>query len=671
MFLVLHIFEELVKAKTKSMQFKDPEILYALFFLIIPIIVHLFQLQRFKKTPFTNVQFLKKIAQQSRKSATIKKWLILVTRLGAFTFIIIAFSQPFSSNFSKNTQHHTVIYLDNSYSMQGLGDEGELLKRSVQNLLKSLPKNEIVSFITNNNSYKNIRYNDLKKILLSLNYSPRQLDFKTLLLKIKQLTHNKTTHQINVLLISDFQVHKKFNWSYLDPNNRYTYTCIQLSPQNRDNASIDSVFITKKTVSMIQLAVIVRHQKFNSETVISLYNGKRLIGKKNVTFEKKHVKKIIFPLAFNNDFKGHLQLNDPALSFDNSFYFNISKPEKINILSIGKKADFLARIFTNDEFHFTQNSLQGLAYNSINEQHTIILNELDAIPKQLIQPLKDFVIKGGSLSIIPANNAAIATYNYLFQQLEIGKLETAKKQELKITDINYEHPLLRDVFKKRVANFQYPTTKQQFKRRGKKGIKILGLENKTPFFESFRLKDGSIYFCVTPLNPQNSNFQQSSLIVPLFYNIGRQSFTISQLYYTLGNKKDAEVAIGVQLNSNEIISLSNEKEAFIPLQQRFPKKVSLQLDDKPTHSGHFDLKSPIHNYGRLAFNHPPSESNLNYTVLESLEDKPKNVYINNSTTTVNQQIKENQKINWLFKWFLALSVVFLIFEMLILKYFKL
>ena len=54
------------------MQFKHPEILYALLLLLIPIIVHLFQLRRFQKVPFTNVAFLKEISVQTRKSSTIK-----------------------------------------------------------------------------------------------------------------------------------------------------------------------------------------------------------------------------------------------------------------------------------------------------------------------------------------------------------------------------------------------------------------------------------------------------------------------------------------------------------------------------------------------------------------------------------------------------------------------
>ncbi|MBV1887908.1 MAG: BatA domain-containing protein, partial [Urechidicola sp.] len=100
------------------MQFKHPEILYGLLLLIIPIIVHLFQFQRFVKTPFTNVKFLKEIILQTRKSSQLKKWIILLLRLGAFSALIFAFSQPYFSDKSENVELNTIIYLDNSLSMQ-------------------------------------------------------------------------------------------------------------------------------------------------------------------------------------------------------------------------------------------------------------------------------------------------------------------------------------------------------------------------------------------------------------------------------------------------------------------------------------------------------------------------------------------------------------------------
>ena len=166
------------------MQFKNPEILFALLLLIIPIIIHLFQLQRFIKAPFTNVQFLKRIELQTRKSSQLKKWLILLTRSLAFTTIIFAFSQPYFSNFEKNQEHNTIIYLDNSLSMQIKGKRGELLKVAIQEIINNIQQNTTYSFITNDHVFKNIDSKQLKDELIKTEYSSRKLNLNTVLLKI-------------------------------------------------------------------------------------------------------------------------------------------------------------------------------------------------------------------------------------------------------------------------------------------------------------------------------------------------------------------------------------------------------------------------------------------------------------------------------------------------------
>src|SRR5690625_2876681 len=121
------------------MQFKHPEFLYALLLLLIPIIVHLFHLRRFKKEAFTNVKFLKKVQLQTRKSSQLKKWLTLLARLLALAALIIAFAQPFipHSTSVKSTQQ-TVVYIDNSFSMQRKTENRTLLSQAVQQLLQAL-----------------------------------------------------------------------------------------------------------------------------------------------------------------------------------------------------------------------------------------------------------------------------------------------------------------------------------------------------------------------------------------------------------------------------------------------------------------------------------------------------------------------------------------------------
>ncbi|MGB1308824.1 MAG: BatA domain-containing protein, partial [Oceanihabitans sp.] len=170
------------------MQFKNPEILFALFALLIPIIVHLFHLRKFQKENFTNVAFLKQVTLQTRKSSVIKKWLTLLARLLALAAIILAFAQPYTSvKNSLNSKTENVVYLDNSFSLQAKGNKGELLKRAVQDLISAVPENQNISILTNSQTFKNTSIKAIKNELLQLDYAANQLNYDAVILKGKTL----------------------------------------------------------------------------------------------------------------------------------------------------------------------------------------------------------------------------------------------------------------------------------------------------------------------------------------------------------------------------------------------------------------------------------------------------------------------------------------------------
>ena len=187
------------------MQFKHPEILFALFLLIIPIIVHLFQLRRFKKVFFTNVKFLKEVELQTRKSSRLKKLLILFTRLLLFAALIFSFAQPYVSSSKVNKPETTYIYLDNSFSMQAKGKDGELFKRAVQDIINSVSTIQSVHLYTNNEVFHNLSAKNIKNTLLSIDYHPIKMDMQSILLKIKSNIRDKKKSN-NIFLISDFQL---------------------------------------------------------------------------------------------------------------------------------------------------------------------------------------------------------------------------------------------------------------------------------------------------------------------------------------------------------------------------------------------------------------------------------------------------------------------------------
>jgi hypothetical protein len=184
-----------------QMQFKNPEILYFLFLLVIPILVHLFQLRRFKKEYFTNVRFLKELSIQTRKSSQLKKWLLLLTRLLLLLFIILAFAQPFfKAKDSAATGNELFILLDNSFSMQAKGQKGELLKRSVQELLENIPENQRFTLYTNDDAFTETDVKSIQKELQNLNYSSETFPLEQLLSKVKA---KKSVLGSDVVIITD------------------------------------------------------------------------------------------------------------------------------------------------------------------------------------------------------------------------------------------------------------------------------------------------------------------------------------------------------------------------------------------------------------------------------------------------------------------------------------
>ena len=112
------------------MNFLYPGFLFALLTIAIPIVIHLFNFRKFKKVYFSNVQFLKEAKEQNSSREKLKHLLVLLCRVLAIIFLVLAFARPFISSgdgFSPSARNVVNIYIDNSYSMETVNKEGSLL----------------------------------------------------------------------------------------------------------------------------------------------------------------------------------------------------------------------------------------------------------------------------------------------------------------------------------------------------------------------------------------------------------------------------------------------------------------------------------------------------------------------------------------------------------------
>tara|TARA_B100000795_G_scaffold267637_1_gene252914 strand:- start:4003 stop:5952 length:1950 start_codon:yes stop_codon:yes gene_type:complete len=648
------------------MQFKNPEILYFLALLIIPILVHLFQLQKFVKTPFTNVAFLKKLVQETRRSSRIKKWLILCTRILLFLAILFAFSQPYFSNKSTGKKQHTFIYLDNSLSTNTKGERGDLLQISAQEIIENASEKDIYSLQTNENFYKEITYSELKKELLKVKNVSKKIDLSSVFLKIKSHQSSKTNTLHKNILISDFQYTYKYKFTNVTPS----FSAIKLESSQKSNISIDSVFISNTNKNNFTINVVVKNQGEEKNNIpIALFNDQKLISKQSYSIKKNDTETINFTVQNQSNFLGKIEttFND-IFTFDNTFYFSLNSTKKTNILSIGNEENFLSKIYTKDKFNFTQSSIQNINYNSIQKQQLIILNELEGVSEILSKSIIDYSNKGGDLVIIPNNKIDVNSYNLFLEKIAKSKIDSKISDTLKITNINYNHPLFKNVFSKKVSNFQYPTIKSYYPISSKNSSEIISFENSLSFISQIKDANSKTYWVSSSLNKNNSNFLNSPLIVPVFYNFGKLSFQHSKLYYFLDDKNNIDIE--TKLEKDGILNISNSKSSFIPIQQTFQNKVNIITKEKPNNAGFYYVLRKKDTLQILAYNTPKEESLLNFMDLNSFKEKNKNIKVATSITGVFKNLNEKNEVHWLWKWFLVLAIVSLLLEIFILKFYK-
>lgn len=156
--------------------------------------------------------------------------------------------------------------------------------------------------------------------------------------------------------------------------------------------------------------------------------------------------------------------------------------------------------------------------------------------------------------------------------------------------------------------------------------------------------------------------------MPVFYNFGKLSAQQPQLYYRIGENN--KIDIPTKISKNQVLKLKRNNKEFIPLQQSYTTKVSIQTKEQPKEQGFYEVINDSQTIENLAFNYSKSESLLNFLNISELIKENPNLSYSSSVEDVFQKNLEKNKVTWLWKWFLALAIVSLLFEILILKFFK-
>jgi hypothetical protein len=182
--------------------------------------------------------------------------------------------------------------------------------------------------------------------------------------------------------------------------------------------------------------------------------------------------------------------------------------------------------------------------------------------------------------------------------------------------------------------------------------------------QAFLSASQKVYRFSASLSESNSNFKNSPLIVPILYNIGKQSLNTGRLYANISEEN--KIDINASLQPDAILTLAKGEETVIPLQRRFSNKVEITASNYPEQAGIVAVMHKEKFLKNLSFNYDRAESVLRYMDLTSL----KNANVQDSVASAIDEIKSATNVNELWKWFVIFALFFLIIELLILKFFK-
>lgn len=652
------------------MQFKYPEVLFFLFLLLIPLLIHLFQLQKFRKEAFTNVQFLKEIELETRKSSKLKKLLILLSRLLAFAALLFAFAQPFINKNKNLDKRESIYYLDNSFSMQSSASLGiDQLQLNKNYLLDQENNFKGVQTLLSNEKYNGVLdAKNFKDALVNLDYYPIYKNINQVLLEINKNNKERSNTLLDVFLLSDFQnINGYIDTVLIDQKHQYNFVIPAIIDQK--NISIDSIWIAERNAKEITLKSRLTSHGIDIEDLsVALNLNEVLYGKSTVSLLAGTSKEIVFKIPASGTTSGKIAITDHSLGFDNELFFSIPKSYRTKVLVIGHQSGFLSRIYRRDAFELTEVAYASLDQSQIAKQDLIILNELKTISNPLIQSLHSFVDNKGKLVIIPADKSEIENYNNLLSTFNAGIILETFDTDKKISRINYEHPFFKDVFEKEIYNFQYPVLSQGFTFRSENSSSLLQFDDLTDFASEIRYKNGKVYLIAASLSNPGNQFSNSPLVVPLFYNFSVEDRANDAIYLTIGETN--QITLQSDSSGDQPLKIVKNELEFIPLQTKNNDKVTITTHDFPLEAGSYEFKTNNRIIEKIAFNYNRKECELSYQLLQPLADQYDNIHLYDSMAKAIKDRNERNNNKNLWQLFIIFALVFLVLEILLQKFLK-
>ncbi|MEZ4789051.1 MAG: BatA domain-containing protein [Flavobacteriales bacterium] len=676
------------------MSFLHPAFLWALSALAIPVLIHLFQLRRFKRIDFPNVRYLAEVTQQTRARKKIQHWLVLLARCLAIACLVLAFAQPYlpgPTGAAQVGERAVAIYVDDSYSMDGTNAGGRLLdqaRRNAQDAVMAFSAADRFQVLTGAFGGKEqllLGRDEALQTIASADVAPYARQLGKVLLRQREALATSDAPVKRSILFTDLQrsITDVENWT----NDTLVPTVIvPLTPATPDNLSIDSAWFATPVRRAGQDEVLhVRIRNHGEQELVNVPLRLDVDGRQRAvaSFSVAGGGEVDTTLRFLGDGPGDhwgvVSINDQPVVFDDRLYLAYGVTDRLRVLLVtgndptGDRA--VGNVFGLDSTHlYTTQGYRALDLAALERQDLVVLNALPEVPGGLTHALANFVEGGGSVAIFPPSAGDPARYAELFARLGAAAPARVDTNTVRVDRIDLQEPFYRAIFQTMPRNVELPVVRERWSLRPAAGSDVLlRLQDGSAGLSRTSRGRGSAYLCASPLAESASNLTRHSLFATSLLRMAELSRPMGTLYHTIGD--EARIALeGIEVPADRPPHLLGPNGLdLVPEVRRTPGRTELLLHDQALPDGPYFVTIGADTVRSVALNLARRESDLRAYTADELREQlaarglTSFRVLDEAGGDLSLRLNELDQGRKLWKWFILLALLFLLAEVILIR----
>jgi hypothetical protein len=654
---------------------------------------------------FSNVSFLKDIKKESKNKSRLKQLLILIARILTIVFLVFAFAQPYipaTTDAKKQPNQLIGIYIDNSFSMNALSENGQLLevaRNKAVEIALAYPAGTKFMLFTNDLKPKHQHIFNKEQLIqqvAEIQSSPNVIPMSMIYNRftIQNQAINESSTDKHLYFISDFQrivtdienFNDKSVFSYFLP----------LAANETANLYIDSCWVEVPAHRLKQEEeVFVRIRNSSNQDYQNLPLKMILNDSiKSITnFSVNAQNEIVANLKYTNNSSGlqlgKIEISDFPFTHDNNWYISYFVEPRLKALAVfGNNTDskegleYISALFRDDDFIvLDETNIQNIQISTLADYNTLFLIGIESFSSGYLSELQNSVERGSSVVIFPGEKTNLNTMNELLTMFNASPATGVDTTKQKISGIDFENKFFADVFRKKEEIPIYPEINGHLlfgSSTLSPETRLLWFQNNDKALSMVNYEKGKVWVFSFSLTKKNEAFARDILYVPTIYNIVLNSLPGQQMSYIVGKNTFYEIQGSRNINLNSPIEIENTKtgDKFIPSKNISNRGVQIGFSEQILNDGHYLVQNEDTTLTALAFNYDRKESDLRYFKKDELQDKIELAQLKNAQVVQNADrnfseiFNEIQNGKQLWKWFILLALLFIMTEVAIIRFWK-